>query len=89
MGRKRTSFTEAYAQSLSATWFLIATHCVVIMIICVKLFLNITMHDDIMGRARFWNTNRVNLYAPFRHFIAGNKEHLSVQFSHSSIAEKS
>ena len=34
------------------TWFLIATHYLVMMIICVKLFLNPTMHNKVMGRTR-------------------------------------
>ena len=40
-----------------ATWFLFATHHLVMMIICTKLFLNPTMHDEVMGRTRFWNTH--------------------------------
>ena len=59
MGRTRTGFAEVYAQSLSedcdldlATWFLIATHRLVMIIICAKLFLNPTMHNKVMGRTR-------------------------------------
>ena len=50
MGRTQTGFTEVYAQSLSAdcvtltfdlaTSFLFATHRLVMLIICVKLFSN-------------------------------------------------
>ena len=29
-----------------ATWFLFATHCLVMMIICAKLFSNPTMHNS-------------------------------------------
>ena len=35
-----------------AIWFLFATHCFVMMIICAKLFLNPTMHNKVMGRTR-------------------------------------
>ena len=51
MGRTRTGFNEVYAQSLSAdcdldlaTQFLFATHCLVMMIICAKLFSNPIMY---------------------------------------------
>ena len=39
-----------------ATWFLIMTHCLVMRIICAKLFLNPTMHNKIMGRTRTGST---------------------------------
>ena len=61
MGRTRIGFTEAYAQSLSAdrdldlnlaTWFLFATHYLVMIIFCSKLYLNPTMHNKVMGRTR-------------------------------------
>ena len=61
MGRTRTGTTEVYAHSLGAncdltfdlaTLFLFATHCLVMMIICAKLFLNPTMHNKVMGRTR-------------------------------------
>ena len=35
-----------------AAWFLFATHHLVMMIICAKLFLNPTTHNKIMGRTR-------------------------------------
>ena len=35
-----------------ATWVLFATHCLVMIIICAKLFLNPTMHNKEMGRTR-------------------------------------
>ena len=35
-----------------AIWFLFATHRLVMMIICVKLFLNPTMHNKVMDRTR-------------------------------------
>ena len=35
-----------------ATWFLFATHCLVKIIICAKLFLNLTMNNKVMGRTR-------------------------------------
>ena len=35
-----------------AIWFLFATHCLVMMIICAKSFLNLTMHYKVMGRTR-------------------------------------
>ena len=35
-----------------ATWFLFVTHCLVMMIICAKLFLNPIMHNKVMGRTR-------------------------------------
>ena len=35
-----------------ATWLLFATHCLVMMIICAKLFLNSTMHNKVMGWTR-------------------------------------
>ena len=57
MGWTRTGFTEVYAQSLSpdydldlTIWFLFATHRLVMMIICAKLFSNPTMHNKVMGR---------------------------------------
>ena len=31
------------------TCFLFATHCLVMIIICAKLFINPTMHDKVMG----------------------------------------
>ena len=57
MGRTKTGFTEVYAQSLSvdcdlATWFLFATHRLVMIIICATLFSNPTMHYKVMGRTR-------------------------------------
>ena len=64
MGRTRTGFPEVYAQSLSAEWqnvtltfdlaiwFLFATYCLVMIIICAKLFLNPSMHYKVMGRTR-------------------------------------
>ena len=36
-----------------ATWFLHATHCLVVMIICAELFSNLKMHDEVMGRTQF------------------------------------
>ena len=57
VGHERVS--AVYAQNLSvncdldlATWFLFATHCLAMMIICAKLFLNPTMHYKVMGRTR-------------------------------------
>ena len=57
MGRTQTGSTEVYAQCLSAdfdldlaTWFFIATQCLVMMIICAKLFSNPTMHNKVMGQ---------------------------------------
>ena len=35
-----------------ATWFLFVTHCLVMMIICAKLFSNPTMHNKVMGWTR-------------------------------------
>ena len=61
MGRTRTGFTEVYAQSLTTdcdltfditTWFLFATHCLVMIIVCAELFLNPTMLNKVMGRIR-------------------------------------
>ena len=43
-----------------ATWFLFATHCLVTMIIFAKLFLNLTMHNKVMGRTR---TSFTEVYA--------------------------
>ena len=43
-----------------ATWFLFATHCLVIMIICAKLFLNPTMHNKVIGRSQ---TGTTEIYA--------------------------
>ena len=69
MGRTRTIFTEVYAQNLMrtvtltfdlATWFLFVTHRLVIMIICAKLFLNPTMHNEVMGRTQ---TGFTDVYA--------------------------
>ena len=69
MGRTRTGFTEVYAQSLSetvtltfdlVTWFLFATHLLVIMIICAILFSNLTMHNKVMGLTR---TGLTEVYA--------------------------
>ena len=52
MGRTRTGSTEVYAQSLGAdfdlaTWFFFPTHCLVMMILCAKLFLNPTMQKKL------------------------------------------
>ena len=58
MGWTQTGFTEAYGQSLEqtvtltfdlATWFLISSHCLVLKIICAKLFSNPIMHEKVMG----------------------------------------
>ena len=35
-----------------AIWLLFATHCLVMIIICAKLFLNPTMHNKVMDRTR-------------------------------------
>ena len=35
-----------------ATWFLFATHRLIIIIICAKLFLNPTMHNKVMGQTQ-------------------------------------
>ena len=35
-----------------ATWFLFATHRLIIIIICAKLFSNPTMHNKVMGRTQ-------------------------------------
>ena len=63
MGLTRTGFTEVYAQSLNAdcdldlaTWFVFATHHLVMMIICAKLFTNLTMHNKLMGQTRTGST---------------------------------
>ena len=34
------------------TWFLFATHRLVTIIICAKLFSNPTLHNKVMGRTR-------------------------------------
>ena len=57
MGRTQTGFTEVYAQSLSvdfdlATWFLFATHRLVMIIVCAKFFPNPTLHNKVMGWTR-------------------------------------
>ena len=61
MGWTRTGFTEVYAQSLSADCNFdlypsdmvhIQTHCLVMIIICAKLFLDPIMHNKVMGRIR-------------------------------------
>ena len=55
MSRIVTGFIEAYAQSLRAncdfdfelaTWYLLATHCLILMIIYAKLF------HEVMGRTK-------------------------------------
>ena len=58
IGQTWIGFIEAYAQSLradcdlnQATRFLFATYCLIMIIICAKLFSNPTMHDKVMGRA--------------------------------------
>ena len=65
MVRTRTGSTEVYAQSLSAdcdlnldpaTCFLFTTHCLVVMIICAKLFSNPSMHNKVMGQTRTGST---------------------------------
>ena len=35
------------------SWFLYVTHRLVVMIICAKQFSTSTMHDEVMGRARY------------------------------------
>ena len=61
MGQTGTGFTEVYAQSLSAncdldlklaSWFLFMTHCLVMIIICAKLFSIPTMYNEVMGWTR-------------------------------------
>ena len=42
-----------------ATWFLYATHRLVLIIICAKWFLNPIMDNEVMGRTRIWNTQFV------------------------------
>ena len=39
-----------------ATWFLFATHCLVVLIIYAKLFLNPTLHNKVTGRTRTGST---------------------------------
>ena len=34
------------------TWFLFSTHCLVMMVICAKLFSNPTKHNKVMGQTR-------------------------------------
>ena len=57
IGRTRTGFTEAYAQSLRSdcdldfnltTWPLFAIHRLILIIICAKLFSNSTMHNTVI-----------------------------------------
>ena len=43
-----------------AIWFLFATHRLVMIIICAKLFLNPTMHDKVIGQTR---TRSTEVYA--------------------------
>ena len=42
------------------TWFLFATHSLIMIIICDKLFSNPTMHNKVMGRTR---TGLTEVYA--------------------------
>ena len=56
---------KVYEQTVTLTfnlmiWFLFATHCPAMMIICAKLFSNPTMHNKIMGRKR---TSLTEVYA--------------------------
>ena len=67
IGRTRKSFLEAYAQRADCdldlnlvTWFLFATYCLVMMIICAKLFSNPTMHNKVKGRTQ---TDFTDVYA--------------------------
>ena len=51
------SMHKVYVRTVTLTfnlaiWFLFATHSLVMMIICAKLFLNPTMHNKVMVRAR-------------------------------------
>ena len=39
------------------TWLLLATHCLVMMINCAKLFSNLTMHNKVMGRTLTGSTD--------------------------------
>ena len=34
------------------TWFLFVTNCLIMIIICAKLFSNPTLHNKVMGRTR-------------------------------------
>ena len=48
---------KVYVQTVTltfdlVTWFLFPTHPLVMLIICAKLFLNLTMHDKVMGLTR-------------------------------------
>ena len=47
------SMHKVYVQTVTliidlTTWFSLMTHCFVMMIICTKLFSNLTMHDKVM-----------------------------------------
>ena len=41
---------------IPATWFLFATHYLIMIIICGKIFSNPTMHNKVMGRTRTGDT---------------------------------
>ena len=58
IGQTRAGFTEVYDKSLRtvtltfdlAIWFLFATHRLVLIIICAKLFSNPTMHNEVYAQ---------------------------------------
>ena len=67
MGGTRTGFTEVYAQILIktvtltfdlATRFLFTKHHLVMIIICEKLFSNLTIDNKVMGRTRTGSTGQ-------------------------------
>ena len=46
---------QVYERTVTLTfnlviWFLIATNCLIMIIMCAKLFSNPTMHNKVMGR---------------------------------------
>ena len=50
-GHKQVSLKTIHkVLMVTLTWFLFATHPLIMMIICAKLFINPTMHDKVMGQ---------------------------------------
>ena len=95
MGRTRVGFLEVCAQSLRAnfdldlwpaTWFLFATHRLVMMIISAKLFFKshyvwlsygpdtILEHTHTHTHTHTRTYRLGNLYMPFHHFMAGHNK---------------
>ena len=72
-----------------AIWFLFATQCLVIMIICAKLFSNPTMHNKVMGRTRtgFTEVYAQSLSADYLCQIIFKSHHIRLSYGSDTILD--